>query len=1846
ESGLNVLMIAVKENRISVVVKLLDLGLNPNEQTTFPVAKQLQQCMEVRIGPYRSAALTEDSWSENIGSSLMTLMIFTIMRLVIMHQHGEKTGGMDATEIPDTYEGMRSPLPLGWATSDRLLKAWNRLAVCLEQQAAVSFHASEIPQVLQLVPGSGPETRREFSWDGRTALHVAAAHSKEDIVKLLVKKVDPNIQGGEKNQLPLHYAASQATGAINVVQTLLKCSKKEARLVQDKDGYLPLFLAIEAGNMGTVKELLGALTEAQLTARRKENGDSALHISCRRRDVEMVKVLAEHGANVDMQNDKGQTPLHIAAGLGDEPLLKYLCYCRANPNIMDKKDRTPLHIVAERGFTNLVEILTERFRSSVLARTKLIHSAAWDMSRFPSNNQEFVCLVSPCKDGSTLMHVASQSGHPDTALAFLKKGVPLYMPNKAKMYLTASPPQSGAVCLHAAARSGHAGVVKALLLKGAQVDTITKDGYTALHLAVQACKPLVVETLLGFGAQVQCKGGKVPRKTSPGPGLHRVKVSQSCTQTGSEMCFVFPCGKAKETPLHIAAQVKEGKNVAEMLLKSGADVNAEQENGETAVHIAARHGNLQTLKALIEEGGDVTWQSKAGENPLHIAARHCRAHIVREILTYLANERSYSEAQRCVCQENHAGETPLHLAAALKKEMAHSEGERIDIITALMEYDADAAAATKEVQRWSQAGETPLHYCARVGNSDVLQAILSNVEDNSLSLVVNKHAKNGRSPLLLAAEGGHTEVVKVLLQNHARVDIFDEQGKAALHLAAEHGYEEIADILLSNKAFVNAKTKLGMTPLHLGAQSGSTCLVMLLVNTHLASIDALTLKKQTPLHLAALYGELDVCSALLNMNADVNACDMVRGHLPSMLAEQNHGQSPLHLAAESNHSEVVKLFLNHRPELASLANVEGSTCAHIAASKGSVAVIRELLKFSKGGVMSAHSKAKGSSPLHLAAAGGHKEVVKILLEAGASTTEEDLDGMTAIHLAAKNGHTHLLEVLKGRISFKISSAKTGLTALHIAASFGQEDFAHELLTEVPATICSMPPIGSFRDSIIRHQLLSEAGYTPLHLAAQSGHEGLVRLLLNYPDVQADAQTDKEAGPPHPTPPRQLNGRCRSHASPLLPLHKQGQAVGSTPLHLAAQNGHIAVLGLLLSRSSSYLHLNDLKGRTCLHGAAARGHIATARMLLGQGAEVNHTDKVGATRAKTGALFPPPAQCCLTLACSHNGWTPLHYAANSGCLEMVRFLVESGASVLLECQHGRTPLQHAAEGNHHDTFIFDLMVCGKLNNNIVIQEFVLHSAAPLDTAVKLSRALDQAALREKERSVDLLDTARHCEAIATELLTVASESTSTDTILRAVDHRGATVLDCLIECQKKAVVAHPAVQEYLTEVWHGGLRWASWKIVLLFLGLLFCPPLWLILSLPFRHKFNAIPIIKFMNYLVSHIILLFLFILTIVYPPSNTNCLNHLLPNWSEWLLLLWLCGMLVTELTQPGLQAVLPCVRLLVLAFSGVAFICHLVAFGFQDTDRFHCLFARNIFLAMAMTLSFVQLLEFLTFHHLFGPWAIIIKDLMKDVVRFAVILVLFHTAFTMNLSAIYQPFHTAVNTTECHRGNGTNMRPLNISYNLFFALFGLTGLDFMPSLSHSSKFADIITHIVFGIYLVVTIIVLINLLIAMMSDTYQRIQAQSDTEWKFGRAVLIRDMNVKSGTPSPFNLFTSLFFFIKVHCKRGGKICSSQARDPMTEEDMEGLSDVSTLDIVARASTGWLRSSKRTGILPEGKSDKESRALKPYLEVEKGKKALAPRAPLGRQRVAEVPALRGRKREDGAHAARGPLPHARHTPL
>ena len=67
--------------------------------------------------------------------------------------------------------------------------------------------------------------------------------------------------------------------------------------------------------------------------------------------------------------------------------------------------------------------------------------------------------------------------------------------------------------------------------------------------------------------------------------------------------------------------------------------------------------------------------------------------------------------------------------------------------------------------------------------------------------------------------------------------------------------------------------------------------------------------------------------------------------------------------------------------------------------------------------------------------------------------------------------------------------------------------------------------------------------------------------------------------------------------------------GYIPLHFASLKGHVGVVGLLLSRSTSLLKIADKKGQTCLHVAASSGHFEMVQVLLGQGSDFTCTDKV-------------------------------------------------------------------------------------------------------------------------------------------------------------------------------------------------------------------------------------------------------------------------------------------------------------------------------------------------------------------------------------------------------------------------------------------------------------------------------------------------------------------------------------------------------------------------------------------------------------------------------------------------------------
>ena len=111
----------------------------------------------------------------------------------------------------------------------------------------------------------------------------------------------------------------------------------------------------------------------------------------------------------------------------------------------------------------------------------------------------------------------------------------------------------------------------------------------------------------------------------------------------------------------------------------------------------------------------------------------------------------------------------------------------------------------------------------------------------------------------------------------------------------------------------------------------------------------------------------------------------------------------------------------------------------------------------------------------MSAAGGHKEVVKVLLETGASAVDENAEGMTAIHLAAKEGYVEVFDVVQSKAILKTASLKNGLSPIHVAAFYGKAEVVRELLLQVSASLKTEAPqyATGMSDKILRDLILND-----------------------------------------------------------------------------------------------------------------------------------------------------------------------------------------------------------------------------------------------------------------------------------------------------------------------------------------------------------------------------------------------------------------------------------------------------------------------------------------------------------------------------------------------------------------------------------------------------------------------------------------------------------------------------------------------------------------------------------------------------------------------------------------------------
>ena len=136
---------------------------------------------------------------------------------------------------------------------------------------------------------------------------------------------------------------------------------------------------------------------------------------------------------------------------------------------------------------------------------------------------------------------------------------------------------------------------------------------------------------------------------------------------------------------------------------------------------------------------------------------------------------------------------------------------------------------------------------------------------------------------------------------------------------------------------------------------------------------------------------------------------------------------------------------------------------------------------------------------------------------------------------------------------------------------------------------------------------------------------------------------------------------------------------------------------------------------------------------------------------------------------------------------------------------------------------------------------------------------------------------------------------------------------------------------------------------------------------------------------------------------------------------------------------------------------------------------------------------------------------MITDMFMFFCILSVFLFGFSLGLTKIYYRVHN-----ESELGNINNTILI-----LFFALFGEFDLDKFQVETYPQ--IETFGIMIFIIYLIIAVIILINLFIAILSNTYSLIQADSDTEWKYSRALLIMTYSLYSPIPPPFNIISNI---------------------------------------------------------------------------------------------------------------------------
>lgn len=818
----------------------------------------------------------------------------------------------------------------------------------------------------------------------KTPLHRAAEYGHAEVCQRLHQEHVDVDASDENGCTALHLAT--LSGQLLVMETLLENEAKVS--LKDNSSLCPLHHAGASGFDNAVTFLIGQNGDPNSM---DELDQTPLHLAVEEGHLESVQRLLDAGADVNIVARLVGTPSHIVARTGNLEMAKLLA-SKAELVLPDNEEKTAIQIAASYGHTGIIDLFLDKINAddddevSHIWEEELPKSLQSASANGSLGAVKLLLEKSPFSLDDVFpesLLAAATRGNLGIVEALVKAGAePLSLPESFP-------------ALHEAARLGDVEVINALLFAGLSLSDDPSDESTPLHLAVQSGSADAVDMLLRANADVDTQDttGLTALLHAAALGhLDIVKLllaagAESAIEDDSASSFLYHAVKGGNLdivnlalsdeslalkanndnliPLHVAAEEGQAE-VVERLLKLSTkeqQVSAKTEKQRTALHLAAKNGNLDIVKHLVAAKSGIDDVDAKGLSALYLATKKRHHEVVKHLIDEKADPH----------QLDSQGRNSFFLA------FQNGDLETLKVLE---------PGETQNLEIKDTSSNTLLHVAAQNNMTEYIAKFIA------LKFDVEARNNDARTPLLIAAGNGYIDSVKVLLEANASLDAVDEEGNSVLSKAVWSGNKDLVILLVdagANKEEEGVKWPAVCT----AAYRGDLQILQYLISQNW-DYARRGPWGWTPLHAA--YDSIPATTALLDAGAKPDeVCDAK--------------ETPLELAISRGYADTAEEYLKRGHDPLRSFTASGQTYLHLALPYLDQESFDVILKYTNADDFDIKDN-EGITPLQQAVKDERLPATKLLLSSSKCKLEQkDPAGNGLLALAAETNNWKMIEHL-------------------------------------------------------------------------------------------------------------------------------------------------------------------------------------------------------------------------------------------------------------------------------------------------------------------------------------------------------------------------------------------------------------------------------------------------------------------------------------------------------------------------------------------------------------------------------------------------------------------------------------------------------------------------------------------------------------------------------------------------------------------------------------------------------------------------------------------------------------------